>query len=46
MSCEMYEVGRLSPTLCVSHMSHGENVGQYDPYLTQSNFSSGKCKFP
>jgi len=33
MCLEMYEIRRLSPTLCVSHMSHGENVGQYDLYL-------------
>jgi len=33
MSCEVYEVCELSPTLCVSHMSHGENVGQYDLHI-------------
>jgi len=36
MSCEMYEVCGLSPTLWHSHMSHGENVGQYDLYLRHS----------
>lgn len=33
MCLEMYEIRGLSPTLCVSHMSHGENVGQYDLHI-------------
>ena len=33
MCLEMYEIRGLSPTLCVSHMSHGENVSQYDLHI-------------